>query len=254
MQEQCTQNYQQQLSLEGEVDQGEVQPSPSLLRRMESLAVDRVGKKFKRLTVTRLIAVKNPDYQGSYFIKYECKCDCGKTLMAKWNSLNDGNTGSCGCLNRDIISAGRHGHARERGRRTKIYACWQNMTARCRNENHQSYPHYGGRGIKVCDRWLKFENFLEDMGEPRHDTSLDRINNDGNYEPSNCRWVTQKEQMNNRRGLRPMTFMGITRNKTQWCSFFGIGEWVLKKAIKLHGENNAIEILANKYRNGKLVD
>lgn len=89
---------------------------------------------------------------------------------------------------------------------TKVYYAWTAMKNRCLNSNSQLYHYYGGRGIKVCDRWLNFKNFYEDMGEPPKDLTLERINNDGNYEPSNCKWATMKEQCNNR---RPRNSVGI---------------------------------------------
>jgi hypothetical protein len=107
---------------------------------------------------------------------------------------------SCGCLGREIHKAqGKvlnliHGKAN-----TPIYRLWKSMKNRCFNVNNKSYLDYGGRGITVCERWLKFENFFADMGERPQGKSLDRINNNGGYEPSNCRWATSKQQVHNRR-------------------------------------------------------
>jgi len=93
----------------------------------------------------------------------------------------------------------RHGHKSKNGRASPTYNSWRMMKTRCQNSNFPYYKDYGGRGIKVCERWMNFENFLTDMGERPENTTLDRINNDGNYEPGNCRWATRKEQRRNQR-------------------------------------------------------
>ena len=154
-----------------------------------------VGLSFGRLTVTALSTIRKT---GHYC--YECACSCGKAIVVKASSLQSGETESCGCLKNELTSARTktHGHARQYTTTTS-YRVWKNMVARCQNERSTSYPWYGARGIKVCERWLKFENFLADMGDRPSDRSIDRINNDGHYEPSNCRWATKKEQSANRR-------------------------------------------------------
>jgi hypothetical protein len=115
------------------------------------------------------------------------KCKCKNILEVKLKDLLERSISSCGCVN--------HGYSKSR-----TYNSWCSMKDRCLRVNHKSYKHYGGRGIKICDRWLhSFLNFLEDMGERPEGTSIDRINNDGNYEPGNCRWATSKEQSNNKR-------------------------------------------------------
>jgi hypothetical protein len=111
----------------------------------------------------------------------------------------------------------------------RSYRTWYNMISRCKNKNNSSYKNYGGRGIKVCDRWLQsFENFYKDMGYPptiKH--TIDRINNDGNYEPSNCRWATHKIQQNNKSNNRFLTIDGITKTIGNWASESGIAEHVI---------------------------
>ena len=129
-----------------------------------------------------------------------CKCKCGNTVHKPNNALYQGAktcSVSCGVTTSNKERA-KHNHAKD-GVRTKVYTAWISMKERCNNPNQAHYHRYGGRGITVCRRWDKFENFLADMGEPptpKH--TLDRINNEKGYSPSNCNWVTRKEQSNNR--------------------------------------------------------
>lgn len=166
--------------------------------------VNRVGQRHGRLTVigmTRTAAGK---------IRWVCTCDCGGVASATGNNLKYGNTRSCGCLKAETNSRrnkerAAHGEADI----TVEYKTWTSLRDRCLNPNDRSYPAYGGRGITVCDRWLNgadgvhpFLCFLVDMGRrPSADHSIDRRENDGPYEPSNCRWATRSEQQKNKRPL-----------------------------------------------------
>jgi len=126
-----------------------------------------------------------------------------------------------------------HGQSkRTRQKATAVYLCWASMKSRCLSPKDQRYPRYGGRGISVCDRWLEFENFLTDMGERPRGRSLDRIDNDGNYEPGNCRWATQLEQQSNRRSNRLLTFRGETLCMTEWARRIGISAQALFTRLK----------------------
>lgn len=168
---------------------------------------DRTGEKLGRLTIL-CEATKNPKTGR---VRWHCRCDCGEEFIANGSDLYGNRTTSCGCLQRERTAAAnarriRHGHARDNGlggRATSPeYRSWKAMKERCRNVNAPNYHLYGGRGISVCERWLEkdgFNNFLADLGERPDGATLDRINNDGNYEPGNVRWATPKEQSNNRR-------------------------------------------------------
>lgn len=156
---------------------------------MKMRAIDVTDERFGRLIVL------GPADSRHGHRRWICQCDCGQTKTIELQALRGGRTKSCGCL----AAEGRapiHGFA-PRASKNPVYAAWTSMRKRCKDLDN---PNYGGRGIKVCERWNSFENFYADMGErPGPEYSLDRIDNDGSYEPSNCRWATKKEQTTNRR-------------------------------------------------------
>lgn len=160
-----------------------------------SRLIDLTSKHFGRLFVIRRV---NSDQWGSSF--WLCKCNCGsnqETIVSSGH-LRNGHTQSCGCLQKEIVT--KHGHSTATTSGT--YRSWDHMIQRCTNQNYKYYKNYGGRGITVCNRWKKFSNFLEDMGERPKGKSIDRINNNGNYCRLNCKWSTPREQANNRRNNR----------------------------------------------------
>lgn len=182
--------------------------------------VDRRGEIFGRLTIV--------DYAGRWgnnLRKWKCKCKCGNEVITALKGAQ-----SCGCLNREEKqSRATHGHTG-----TKTYSAWKSMRRRCTNEKSIHFKNYGGRGIKVCERWAhSFEAFLSDMGTAPERCTLDRINNDGNYEPSNCRWATKREQDNNRRTNVFITFNHTTQTIRQWCRALGYSDTLLKGRFKL---------------------
>jgi hypothetical protein len=155
------------------------------------------GERFGRLVATELV----PDVRAGVW--WRCACDCGNTVVTRGSRLKSGITKSCGCLNRDSsrerIASARLFDTRDKHSRLPEYSSWVQMWQRCTNAKDRGFKYYGGRGINVCERWKDFYAFLADMGRRPEGLSLDRVNNDGNYEPSNCRWATRSQQMKNRR-------------------------------------------------------
>jgi hypothetical protein len=149
-----------------------------------------IGKQYGKWTIIKFIDVHRK------LLRFEAECDCGTKGIHTAADLRSEKSKQCAtCHNREnALNNTKHGRHKD-----KIYKVWSAITQRCNNPKSTAYKWYGGRGIKICKRWLKFENFLEDMGEQPDGLEIDRIDNDGDYEKSNCRWVTHKENSNNRR-------------------------------------------------------
>jgi hypothetical protein len=157
-------------------------------------ALDVTGVRFGMLTAMHRVR-NNP----SGTTRWMFRCDCGTIKELTLNNVKAGLTKSCGCLHLEHRYQCKHGHARQ-SKATTEYKAWYGLIQRCHNASNKDYIAYGGRGITVCDSWASFENFLRDMGrKPSKEYSIDRINTNGNYEPSNCRWATPEQQSRNKR-------------------------------------------------------
>lgn len=189
-------------------------------------AQDLTGQRFGRLVVTGI----NPGYgRFSDPRRWAAVCDCGARINVRTGHLNT-KTRSCGCLGRERTSLRSIKHG---AHQTPEYRAWHGMRQRCENPKNRRYPHYGGRGIVVCSAWREgFSNFLADMGmRPSPDHSLDRKDNDGNYEPGNCRWATDLEQCHNRSNSVKLTHEGRTATLEEWARDTGISRPLLRKRL-----------------------
>lgn len=185
--------------------------------------IDITGQRYERLTV---IALKETKNKKSY---WECKCDCGNTTIVRKDQLKSGKSKSCGCLNIEKIKQGRnhsHGHSK-----TRLYRTFHSMKARCCNPNNNDFKDYGGRGIKICEQWLndflEFRKWALKTGY-NDNLTIERINVNGNYEPSNCKWVTRKIQSRNTRQNNLITISGITKCFSEWCEIYSISKSTVK--------------------------
>lgn len=187
------------------------------------------GKRFGRLTV---ISENGRDCIGN--VLWLCKCDCGNEVTVKSSMLNNGHTKSCGCFAKEIVKEKRTIHGKSQ---TRIYGIWIDMKSRCYNENVKDFSRYGGRGITICPEWLGehgFENFAKWSFENGYaeNLSIDRKDNDKGYSPDNCRWVTQKEQQNNKRNNRKIMHNGETHTMSEWADIYGINPHTLRDRLE----------------------
>lgn len=190
--------------------------------------VDRTGFVYGRLTV--LAPTKRRNSSGSVY--WLCECQCGTKVEVSASCLQTKQTISCGCFFMEVASAKGRAKLVHGMTKSRVYRIWSNMRQRCINPNNKKYASYGGRGIKVCERWGVFENFLADMGEPKEAESLDRIDPNGDYEPSNCRWATQLVQQNNRRDNVIIWLDGERKTLAQYARDHGLNEDKIQQRLK----------------------
>lgn len=197
--------------------------------------IDITGQKFGRLLV--ICRVENSP-SGKTQWKCQCECKDENIIIVSGDCLRRGITKSCGCLQKEITSkrSKTHGHSK-----APVYNIWLKMKKRCYDENDPQYKDYGGRGIKICDRWLKsFSNFLEDMGEKPGGLTIERIDNNTGYSPDNCRWASRREQNQNKRNNKYYEYKGMRLTMTEWSRRLGINpssmferfeKWTIEEAL-----------------------
>lgn len=209
-------------------------------------ALNLVGRTFGRL-----IVLKRSENRPGDNSRWLCRCYCGIEKVFDSGNLLKGRSTSCGCLRKEKakIQCVTHGHCRRTGR-SRTYSVYSNMISRCCCSTNSRYSDYGGRGINVCDRWREsFEAFLEDMGECPYGLTIERIDNNGNYSPENCRWATRKEQGRNKRTSRFLTYNGKTMTLIEWSEETNIPVkviysrinrcgWSIERALAGYSRNN----------------
>lgn len=190
---------------------------------------DITGQTFERWTVL--------EYLGNS--KWLCKCECGTVKSVQLAHLKNGTSLSCGCYAKEKTAerTRTHGEASKKaGKATRLYRIWYHLAGRCENPNDDAYSNYGGRGITIYPEWRKSYTVFREWSLQngyKDNLSIDRIDNNGNYEPGNCRWTTAKEQCNNKRNNHLLTCNGETKTMAQWAEEVGINYDTLKRRIKL---------------------
>jgi len=198
---------------------------------------DITGQKFNRLT-----AIRRVGYNQSHESMWECKCDCGNGVTVRLKSLVKGRTKSCGCYQREEVSDRMKTHGLSDCR---LHEIWTHMRRRCREPNHHAYDQYGARGIKVCEEWnINFQSFYDWAMTNGYsdDLTLDRKDNDGNYEPGNCRWATMIEQQNNKSTNVALTINGIPKTIAEWSRETGIGYSTIRERRR-RGKKSGVDLI-----------
>lgn len=209
---------------------------------------DLTNKKFTRLT-----AICRTD-NNTYEPMWKCQCDCGKIKIVRARNLLSGTTKSCGCLQKEIVKNANTTHGKSN---TRLFNIWQNIKRRCYNKNYKYYSYYGGKGIIMCEEWKNsFQAFYEwSIKNDYSDTlTIDRINSDKNYEPSNCRWVNRLVQQNNRKSNHKFTINGETKTIMEWCKIYNVPyERTRRRVVNEHWDIIDALTTPKLNRNGKPI-
>lgn len=187
--------------------------------------LDLTGQKFNRLLVLSLSDLRDSCGKLTWY----CQCDCGQSCRVSGSCLRRGQTQSCGCL---MLQRTKEVNTKHGMRGSRTYRIWSGMLNRCRNANAKDFPNYGGRGIAVCERWLVFQNFLEDMGVAPHRLTIERKDNNLGYSHRNCVWASPVEQANNRRSSVKVEFLGQSLTAAQWEGRLGLRPGVVSRRHK----------------------
>lgn len=194
--------------------------------------IELVGKHFGRLTV---LSRAGSDKRGE--ARWSCMCTCGNTTIANASSLKSGNTMSCGCISKELLLERNqtHGLCKDKnGKKPRLYNIWVRMRQRCCDANSSDYARYGGRGISVCSEWSDFMTFYNwaMANGYKNNLSIERENVNGNYEPTNCSWITLKDQARNKRNSLFFTYKGEKKTLTEWSEILGLKYSTLRMKLR----------------------
>lgn len=210
--------------------------------------IDLTGEKYGKLTVLKMV-----ERNSSNKVQWLCQCECGNLKKVTAGHLRSGHTKSCGCYNLESSISANITHG---GKGTRLYNIWCDMRKRCNNPSVKHYSRYGGRGISVCPEWMNDFNSFRDWSMKNgysDNLTLDRIDNDGNYCPDNCRWATRSTQNNNTSRCHVITVNGISKNIAQWSAYLGIKRFRIDSAYK-HGKDLEMYIRELIQKQNKLLE
>lgn len=210
--------------------------------------LDLTGKRYGRLTVIKEVErIRYPS--GIPDRMWECVCDCGNIFRCNSGRLRSGNTKSCGCLRKEMASKKSYKHG---GSKTKLYRIWDEMNGRCHCETNKAFKNYGARGIIVCDEWRNdfsaFRLWAISNGY-QEGLTIERVNNNGNYSPDNCKWIPRSDQPRNRRNCHLITYNGETKTLSEWSRELHVDRECVRNKEKILGDwTQAIEAVLNSPR------